>query len=308
MPAARAGAARRERERRSRREPPPKKQRRRSDLVSRILVAIPLAIATIIFIGLGGLAFQLFIIAAGLICMHECYRLLGAWRPVQLIGFAALAAMVFAARSGGQGGVLEVAVAAVPVTLLLVLIREQPRPTVAIGGTLLGIYWIGFAFGHAELLRELPHGNSVLIDVLVGTFVGDTAAYFGREAVRPPSARADRVSRQDRRGAGLRHARRRSGDVHRRPLPDLADPGRRAPARRGGRGAGAAGRHVRVGSSSATPAPRTPGACSAPTAAHSTGWTRRCSRSWSAITSGWRSASTEPAGGGAAAERPRGAS
>jgi phosphatidate cytidylyltransferase len=61
---------------------------------------------------------------------------------------------------------------------------------VAIGGTLLGIYWIGFAFGHVELLRELPHGNSVLIDVLIGTFVGDTAAYaggrlFGRHRLVP---------------------------------------------------------------------------------------------------------------------------
>jgi phosphatidate cytidylyltransferase len=158
--------------------------------VSRILVAIPLAVATIIFIDLGGLPFQLFIIAAGLICLHECYRLLGPWRPVPAVGFAALAGMVFAARSGGQGGVLEVAVAAVPVVVLIVLVREQPRATLGIGGTLLGIYWIGFAFGHVELLRELPHGDGVLIDVLVGTFVGDTAAYaggrlFGRRHLAP---------------------------------------------------------------------------------------------------------------------------
>ena len=189
MPAARAGTPA-SRERRPRREPPARKPRRRSDLVSRVLVAIPLAIATIIFINLGGLAFQLFIIAAGLICVHECYRLLGAWRPVSVVGFAALAGMVFAARSGGQGGVLEVAVAAVPVTLILVLAREQGRPTVAIGGTLLGVYWIGLAFAHVELLRQLPHGDSVLLDVLVGTFVGDTAAYaggrlFGRRQLAP---------------------------------------------------------------------------------------------------------------------------
>ena len=177
MPAARRGTARREP--RPRREPAPRKPRRRSDLVSRVLVAIPLAIATIIFINLGGLAFQLFIIAAGLICLHECYRLLAAWRPVALVGFAALAAMVFAAKSGGQGGVLEVAMAAVPVAVLVVLLREQARPTVAIGGTLLGVYWIGLAFAHTELLRDLPHGDGVLIDVLVGTFVADTAAYFG---------------------------------------------------------------------------------------------------------------------------------
>jgi phosphatidate cytidylyltransferase len=177
MPPARARPA--PRQRRERREPPPRKRRRRSDLLSRVLVAIPLAIATIIFIDLGGLPFQLFIIAAGLICMHEGYRLLAAWRPVAVIGFAALVAMVFAAKSGGQGGVLEVAMAAVPVAVLVVLVREQARPTVAIGGTLLGVYWIGLAFGHAELLRQLPHGDGVLIDVLVGTFVGDTAAYFG---------------------------------------------------------------------------------------------------------------------------------
>ena len=188
MPAARAGAA--SRERRRRREPPPKKPRRRSELVSRVLVAIPLAIATIIFIGLGGLPFQLFLIAAGLICMHEAYRLLGAWRPVSVVGLAALAAMVFAARSGGQGGVLEVAVAAVPVVLVVVLFREQPRPTVAIGGTLLGVPERDCDPVHAELLRELPHGNSVLIDVLIGTFVGDTAAYaggrlFGRHRLAP---------------------------------------------------------------------------------------------------------------------------
>jgi phosphatidate cytidylyltransferase len=188
VPAARTGPARREP--RPRREPAPKKPRRRSDLLSRILVAIPLALATIIFIDIGGLAFQLFIIAAGLICLHECYRMLAPWRPVPLVGFAALAGMVFAARAGGQGGVLEVAVAAVPVVLLAVLAREQPRPTVAIGGTLLGIYWIGFAFGHVELLRELPHGKGVLLDVLVGTFVGDTAAYaggrlFGRRQLAP---------------------------------------------------------------------------------------------------------------------------
>ena len=177
MPAARRSTARREP--RPRREPAPRKPRRRSDLVSRVVVAIPLAVATIIFINLGGLAFQLFIIAAGLICLHECYRLLAAWRPVALVGFAALAAMVFAAKSGGQGGVLEVAMAAVPVAVLVVLLREQARPTVAIGGTLLGVYWIGLAFAHTELLRDLPHGDGVLIDVLVGTFVADTAAYFG---------------------------------------------------------------------------------------------------------------------------------
>ena len=58
---------------------------------------------------------------------------------------------------------LEVAVATVPVAFLLVLDRASSAgATVAIAGTLLGVYWIGLAFAHAELLRELPHGNGVL--------------------------------------------------------------------------------------------------------------------------------------------------
>ncbi len=180
----------RRRQRRPPREEPEKKPRRRSDLLTRILVAIPLAIATIIFTNLGGLPFALFLVAAGLICMHELYGLLAIWRPVAVVGFAALVVMVLVARTGNQGGVLEVAVAAVPVVLLGVIASDRRRPTVAIAGTLLGIYWIGFAFAHAELLRELPHGNGVFIDVLVGTFVGDTAAYaggrlFGRRPLAP---------------------------------------------------------------------------------------------------------------------------
>ena len=32
------------------------------------------------------------------------------------------------------------------------------------------------------LLRDLPHGDGIVIDVLVGTFVGDTGAYLGGRA------------------------------------------------------------------------------------------------------------------------------
>jgi phosphatidate cytidylyltransferase len=57
--------------------------------------------------------------------------------------------------------------------------------------TVLGITWIGLPFAHAVLLRELPsHGGALVIDVLVGTFLTDTAAYaggrlFGRRPLAP---------------------------------------------------------------------------------------------------------------------------
>jgi phosphatidate cytidylyltransferase len=98
--------------------------------------------------------------------------------------------MVLAARYGSQREVLEVAVAALPVIFLAVVARGQRGATVAIAGTLLGIYWLGFAFSHVELLRQAHHGNGVVLDVVLGTFLGDTGAYaggrlFGRRPLAP---------------------------------------------------------------------------------------------------------------------------
>jgi phosphatidate cytidylyltransferase len=41
------------------------------------------------------------------------------------------------------------------------------------------VLWVGLAMVYAVLLRETPHGDGLLVDVLVATFLGDTAAYFG---------------------------------------------------------------------------------------------------------------------------------
>jgi phosphatidate cytidylyltransferase len=163
---------------------------RRSDLLGRILVAIPAAVLAIVFIDLGGLVFAVFIIAVGWACLHELYRLLGRWRPVPFVGFLALAGLVFAGRYGDMRTVMGVLVATLPVLFLFVIARGHGNATVSIAGTLLGVFWIGLAATHAVLLRQLPHGNGVLIDVLLGTFIGDTGAYiggrlFGRRPLAP---------------------------------------------------------------------------------------------------------------------------
>jgi phosphatidate cytidylyltransferase len=155
------------------------------------VVAVPAAVVAILFIDFGGLPFAVFMLVIGWFCMHELYRLLSRWRPLPVVGFAALAGMILAARYGSSRTVLEVAVATVPVLVALVMARPQHAgATVAIAGTLLGVYWIGFAFAHAVLLRQLHHGDGIIIDVLVGTFLGDTAAYvggrlFGRRPLAP---------------------------------------------------------------------------------------------------------------------------
>lgn len=164
--------------------------RGRSDLLMRVLVAIPLAAVAIGFIDVGGIWFAAFMIAVGLTCLHELYRMLDRWRPVPAVGFAAVAAMVLAARRGHERDLVLVAVITVPVLFAFVAIRGQARPSVSIAGTLLGVYWIGIAVTLTVLLRELPHGKAVIIDVLLGTFIGDTAAYiggrmFGRRPLAP---------------------------------------------------------------------------------------------------------------------------
>jgi phosphatidate cytidylyltransferase len=145
-----------------------------------VAIAVPAAILAIGLVDVGGIVWAVFMIALGCACVNELYRMLDRWRPVPMLGFAATAGMCLAARYGTQRNVLEVALAAVPVLFLAVAARGQRKgATVSIAGTLLGVYWIGFAFAHAVLLRQLHHGNGIIIDVMVGTFLGDTGAYFG---------------------------------------------------------------------------------------------------------------------------------
>jgi phosphatidate cytidylyltransferase len=170
---------------------PRARPRRGSDLLARVLVAVPAAIVAIVFVDLGGTAWALFMLAIVWVCLYELYRLLARWRPSPVVGFISVTAMVLAARFGTQRDVLEIGVATLPVAFLFVVARGQSRiATVSIAGTLLGVWWLGMAFAHAVLLRRLVHGDGVLIDILVGTFLGDTAAYlggrlFGRRPLAP---------------------------------------------------------------------------------------------------------------------------
>ena len=132
--------------------------------------------------------------------MHELFSMYERAHPVRLAGFIALAGLLAAALYGGQFQVLLVggrrAADAVRADA-----RCSSRPSV--GGmavTLLGIYWIGFALAHAVLLRGLPHGEGIVIDVLVGTFLGDTGAYLGGRLFGSRPLAPHDLAEQDRRG------------------------------------------------------------------------------------------------------------
>lgn len=175
----------------ARRAPQAEPKRPRSDLLSRVLIGVPAAVLAIVFVDLGGVGWAIVMALLGCACLNELYRMLDQWRPVPIVGFVVVIGMCAAARYGTLPDVLGAAMAAVPLLFLAVLARgQQDDATLTVGATLLGVFWIGLAFAHAVLLREVPHGKGLLIDVMVGTFLGDTAAYlggrlFGRHPLAP---------------------------------------------------------------------------------------------------------------------------
>lgn len=158
-----------------------RRRRGRGELGARVLVAIPAIVFALFIVARGGWVFTIALIALGVICLGELFTMLRHGNPVRLAGFLGLAGMLVAAQAGGPGAVLAAFVFTLPVVFLLG--QLQPRcgaPGLAV--TALGLMWIALLLAHAVLLRDLPHGNAIVIDVLVGTFIGDTGAYLGGRA------------------------------------------------------------------------------------------------------------------------------
>ncbi len=177
--------------------PPREPRRQRNALLSgetarRILVAIPWIAFAIAIVVLGGPVFAVSMAAIGLLCLREYFVMTAALRPVQMAAYIALVAMIAAAYFGTAFNVLLIATASFAL-LFFFGARRRPRDgiVVSMGVTVLGAVWIGLPLVHAVLLRDLPdHGAALMIDVLVGTFATDTAAYatgrmFGSHRITP---------------------------------------------------------------------------------------------------------------------------
>ncbi len=102
VPPARRGPARR---------PEPRPRRRSSDLVGRVVVAVPAAVIAIGFDDLGGVGWALFMALFAVLGLVELYRMLERWRPIPWVGFAVAVGMCAAARFGGLRDTMAVAMA-----------------------------------------------------------------------------------------------------------------------------------------------------------------------------------------------------
>jgi phosphatidate cytidylyltransferase len=151
-----------------------------SDLVPRILVAIPAVAFAVVIIWQGGWVFAAGIAALAVICVHELSVMFERARPVRLAAMLGVVALTVAGTLGDERQVMLVLVATLPLTFFLaVAIPQRERVTASISVTILMIVWIGLGVAHAALLRGLDHGGDLVTMVLLGTFVGDTFAYFG---------------------------------------------------------------------------------------------------------------------------------
>ena len=163
-----------------------------SETTARVVVAIPWAIFAIVIVSVGGLVFTLALIALGILGVREFFRMAEPEQPFFLPAYAVVAGMVLAAHYGSAFQILLVFAAIFPLAFAFAAARRSHEAiTVSIAMTILGVAWMGIGFSHAVLLRDLPlHGGALLIDVLVATFIGDTAAYaagrlFGSRKITP---------------------------------------------------------------------------------------------------------------------------
>lgn len=165
-----------------------------SGLSGRIVVAVPAALIAVFFIIQGRTDpewLAAFVLAIGVLALHEFYTLTHEWGPARFAGFLTLAGLIAAGTWGAQFQLVLAIVIAFPVAFFVTLaVGRHTQTTAGLAVTLFGAFWIGIPLAHAVLLERLPHGEMIIINVLLGTFIGDTAAYgagkmFGRHPLAP---------------------------------------------------------------------------------------------------------------------------
>jgi phosphatidate cytidylyltransferase len=163
------------------------------------VVALPAAALTVALILVGGAAFASAVAALGALAAVELTRAAGTAPLLRAAAGGAVGALVLAALTQDRAVLLGLLVAGV--ALVFAAGAADPRrPGVAeaVGAGVLAAAWIGLGLAHGVLLRELPGGTGLLLAVLLGTFLGDTAAHlvgsaWGHRALAPAISPAKSV-------------------------------------------------------------------------------------------------------------------
>ncbi len=163
-----------------------------SNLASRLVVGVvglPLVLG---MVWLGGWWLFFLALIVGLLALHEYYAMTRPLRPIVIAGYLGLVLTLLAAQAGGFAWIPGGLATTFALAFLLKGIADtRQSATVAVGGTILGVAWIGLGLVFIMLLRDLPvHGRLAAFTLLLAVWAGDTAAFFvgrlvGRHKLAP---------------------------------------------------------------------------------------------------------------------------
>ncbi|MCC6831211.1 MAG: phosphatidate cytidylyltransferase [Thermoleophilia bacterium] len=151
-------------------------------LASRVLVAVPGIAVAIAVVARGGLVFAAAVGLIAVMALFEFYNLTAAWRPLRWAGYLGVIASVLLAYvlADSERGVLIGAGAGMGLVAIAGLILgRKDDVTGRMGITAFGLLYVGVPFGMLVATRDLPHGAAAVANVLVGTWVFDTASFAG---------------------------------------------------------------------------------------------------------------------------------
>lgn len=162
-------------------------------MTSRILVAIPGIAAILAAVWLGGPVFGAFALAVALGALFEFYGLTGVDRRLQWAGYAtAVLAVALAlwATPPERAVLAALAVGLILSAIAALTAEDREGITGRVALVIMGILYVAMPAGVLVLSRELPDGVGVIVNLLVGVWVFDTASYFsgrlwGRRKIAP---------------------------------------------------------------------------------------------------------------------------
>jgi phosphatidate cytidylyltransferase len=146
--------------------------------VAVVAAGLPIVIGAAV---VGGWFLLVVAAGAGIVALHELYRLARDLRPLVLAGYGGALAALVGAELGDEAWMLAGFLVIFPLAFVFAAISEtRQSTTVAIATTVLGAAWISLGLAHFVLLRRLePDGQDAILAVLITVFATDTFAYLG---------------------------------------------------------------------------------------------------------------------------------
>ncbi|MBA2423942.1 MAG: CDP-archaeol synthase [Actinobacteria bacterium] len=161
-------------------------------LLSRLLVAAALLPLVIGVVYLGGWWLFGLALVAGLLGLHELFRMARERRPLVIAGYLGFILTLFGLQLGDLPWMLGGILATLFLSFVFYGLSDiRTSATTSFGITLLGVVWVGAGLGLLLLVRDIPdHGFWAVIAVMFTVFAADTVAFFvgrtlGRHRMAP---------------------------------------------------------------------------------------------------------------------------